>query len=118
MEAQWGPLERYAGIMTTAGRNLLVSGLQLGNVFVGVQPALGVEGDPMRLLFDRWGGVGGRCGRAVRAGDACGHGMRGAAAGSPFPIRWPRPCPGDLTHGPVPNHCTSPRRAPPPAPGT
>jgi len=30
-----------------------VSGLQLGNVWIGVQPALGVEGDPMRLLFER-----------------------------------------------------------------
>jgi magnesium chelatase subunit H len=27
--------------------------LQAGNVFVGVQPLLGVEGDPMRLLFER-----------------------------------------------------------------
>jgi magnesium chelatase subunit H len=27
--------------------------VQLGNVWVGVQPQLGVEGDPMRLLFDR-----------------------------------------------------------------
>ena len=32
---------------------MLVSGVQLGNVWVGVQPALGVEGDPMRLLFER-----------------------------------------------------------------
>ena len=31
----------------------VVSGIQLGNVWIGVQPALGVEGDPMRLLFDR-----------------------------------------------------------------
>lgn len=54
MEAQWGPLDKYHGIGTTSSRGLLVSGLQLGNVFVGVQPALGVEGDPMRLLFDRW----------------------------------------------------------------
>jgi len=30
-----------------------VSGVQLGNVWIGVQPALGVEGDPMRLLFER-----------------------------------------------------------------
>ena len=33
--------------------NYLVSGLQLGNLWIGVQPALGVEGDPMRLLFER-----------------------------------------------------------------
>lgn len=34
--------------------NAVVSGIQLGNVWIGVQPALGVEGDPMRLLFDRY----------------------------------------------------------------
>ena len=28
-------------------------GAQFGNVFVGVQPAFGYEGDPMRLLFER-----------------------------------------------------------------
>ncbi len=33
--------------------NAVVSGIQLGNVWIGLQPALGVEGDPMRLLFDR-----------------------------------------------------------------
>ena len=27
--------------------------MQLGNVWIGVQPALGLEGDPMRLLFER-----------------------------------------------------------------
>jgi magnesium chelatase subunit H len=53
MEAQWGPLYRYRGISTTAGGNLLVSGVGLGNVLVGVQPLLGLEGDPMRLLFER-----------------------------------------------------------------
>jgi len=31
----------------------VVGGLQLGNVWLGVQPALGLEGDPMRLLFER-----------------------------------------------------------------
>jgi magnesium chelatase subunit H len=55
MEAQWGPLDKYAGLNTTASRASLVTGLRLGNVFIGVQPALGVEGDPMRLLFDRCG---------------------------------------------------------------
>ena len=30
-----------------------MSGLQFGNVWIGVQPLLGVEGDPMRLLFER-----------------------------------------------------------------
>lgn len=48
----------YMGDLLTAcmhfcAGNFLVSGLQLGNVWIGVQPALGVEGDPMRLLFER-----------------------------------------------------------------
>lgn len=30
-----------------------MNGIQLGNVWIGVQPALGVEGDPMRLLFEK-----------------------------------------------------------------
>lgn len=30
-----------------------MGGVQLGNVWIGVQPALGLEGDPMRLLFER-----------------------------------------------------------------
>ena len=28
-------------------------GAQFGNVLVGVQPAFGYEGDPMRLLFEK-----------------------------------------------------------------
>ena len=27
--------------------------IEVGNIFIGVQPLLGMEGDPMRLLFDR-----------------------------------------------------------------
>jgi magnesium chelatase subunit H len=32
---------------------LVVAGLQIGNVWLFVQPLLGLEGDPMRLLFER-----------------------------------------------------------------
>lgn len=46
-------LTTYRGVSTAAGGELLVSGLQLGNVFMGVQPLLGIEGDPMRLMFER-----------------------------------------------------------------
>lgn len=53
MEKQWGELGQYRGLMTTARGNLVVPGVQIGKVFVGVQPLLGVEGDPMRLLFER-----------------------------------------------------------------
>lgn len=40
--------------MSTSGKgDLVVGGLELGNVFIGVQPLLGLEGDPMRLMFER-----------------------------------------------------------------
>ncbi|MFX8616487.1 cobaltochelatase subunit CobN, partial [Acinetobacter baumannii] len=32
---------------------MFVLGARFGNAFVGVQPAFGYEGDPMRLLFER-----------------------------------------------------------------
>ncbi|KAK9800208.1 hypothetical protein WJX73_009512, partial [Symbiochloris irregularis] len=53
MESQWGSLFSYSGLATSAKGNLVVGGIQLGNVWIGVQPALGIEGDPMRLLFER-----------------------------------------------------------------
>ncbi|KAG2423878.1 hypothetical protein HXX76_014932 [Chlamydomonas incerta] len=53
MERQWGDLRAYRGLNTSARGLYQVPGLQLGNVWVGVQPPLGLEGDPMRLLFQR-----------------------------------------------------------------
>ncbi|WP_376097123.1 magnesium chelatase subunit H [Roseomonas sp. CCTCC AB2023176] len=50
IERQWGAAP---GRHNSDGRNLLILGAQFGNVFVGVQPAFGYEGDPMRLLFER-----------------------------------------------------------------
>ncbi len=50
VEAQWGPAP---GQHLTDGRSLFIQGAKFGNVFVGVQPAFGYEGDPMRLLFER-----------------------------------------------------------------
>lgn len=50
IENQWGPAP---GRDLTDGRSLFVLGAHFGNVFVGVQPAFGYEGDPMRLLFER-----------------------------------------------------------------
>lgn len=50
IETQWGSAP---GRHQTDGRHLLVLGEQFGNVFVGLQPAFGYEGDPMRLLFER-----------------------------------------------------------------
>ncbi len=49
MEKQWGPAP---GRQLTDGRSLFVMGERFGNVFVGIQPGFGFEGDPMRLLFD------------------------------------------------------------------
>ena len=49
IEAQWGPAP---GKVQSDGRGVFVLGAQFGNVFVGLQPAFGYEGDPMRLLFE------------------------------------------------------------------
>lgn len=50
IEAQWGPAP---GRHQSDGSNIFFLGAQFGNVLVGIQPAMGVEGDPMRLLFDK-----------------------------------------------------------------
>lgn len=50
VEAQWGPAP---GKHQADGTGVFVLGAQFGNIFVGVQPAFGYEGDPMRLLFEK-----------------------------------------------------------------
>jgi magnesium chelatase subunit H len=50
IEAHWGPAP---GKQLTDGTSIFVLGELFGNVFVGIQPPLGIEGDPMRLLFDK-----------------------------------------------------------------
>ncbi len=50
IEAQWGPAP---GRQLTDGRSLFVLGARFGNALVSVQPGMGYEGDPMRLLFER-----------------------------------------------------------------
>ncbi len=50
IEAVWGPAP---GRIQSDGTGVFILGAQLGNVFVGVQPAFGYEGDPMRLLFEK-----------------------------------------------------------------
>ena len=50
IEAQWGPAP---GRQQSDGSSLHVLGERFGNVFVGIQPAFGYEGDPMRLLFEK-----------------------------------------------------------------
>lgn len=49
IEAQWGPAP---GRQQSDGASIHVLGAAFGNVFVGVQPSFGYEGDPMRLLFE------------------------------------------------------------------
>ncbi len=49
IEKVWGP---SPGRQLTDGNSIFVMGESFGNVFVGVQPPFGYEGDPMRLLFE------------------------------------------------------------------
>jgi magnesium chelatase subunit H len=50
LEENWG---KPPGSLNSDGTNLLIYGRHFGNVFVGVQPTFGYEGDPMRLLYSR-----------------------------------------------------------------
>ncbi|MCS7211254.1 MAG: magnesium chelatase subunit H [Chloroherpetonaceae bacterium] len=51
IEARWG---KFAGdIAPMPDGSVFIGGLRFGNIFIGVQPRLGVQGDPMRLLFDK-----------------------------------------------------------------
>ncbi len=49
IEASWGPAP---GKLQSDGSSVQVLGAQFGKVFIGLQPAIGIEGDPMRLLFE------------------------------------------------------------------
>ncbi|MEG3894407.1 MULTISPECIES: magnesium chelatase subunit H [unclassified Microcoleus] len=51
IEKQWKSLTG-TGIKTD-GDEFQIGGIQLGNVWIGLQPPLGISGDPMRLMFDR-----------------------------------------------------------------
>ena len=50
IEKQWGPAP---GRQQSDGASIHILGERFGNVFVGVQPGFGYEGDPMRLLFEQ-----------------------------------------------------------------
>ena len=50
IENQWGAAP---GKQLSNGNSIFVLGEQFGNVFVGIQPGFGYEGDPMRMLFER-----------------------------------------------------------------
>jgi magnesium chelatase subunit H len=51
IEKQWKSLTETG--IKTVGDEFLLGGVQLGNVWIGVQPPLGISGDPMRLMFER-----------------------------------------------------------------
>lgn len=48
IEAEWGPAP---GSINAHGSDILIYGVQLGHVFIGIQPTFGYEGDPTRLLM-------------------------------------------------------------------
>ena len=51
IEDRW---QNFPGEIVPIGEHdVFVGGIQFGNVFIGVQPRIGVQGDPMRLLFDK-----------------------------------------------------------------
>ncbi|QIZ70958.1 magnesium chelatase subunit H [Oxynema aestuarii] len=51
IEKQWKGLNE-SGIKIY-GDDLQIGGVQFGNIWIGVQPPLGISGDPMRLMFER-----------------------------------------------------------------
>ncbi len=52
IEQDWGAAP---GRINSFDGTILIQGLHLGNVFLGVQPTFGYEGDPMRLMMARSG---------------------------------------------------------------
>jgi magnesium chelatase subunit H len=52
IEEEWGSAP---GAINSFGGELLIQGIQLGKIFLGVQPTFGYEGDPMRLLMAKGG---------------------------------------------------------------
>ncbi|HEY0004442.1 MAG TPA: cobaltochelatase subunit CobN [Pyrinomonadaceae bacterium] len=52
IEREWGSAP---GRINSFGGDLLIQGITLGQLFLGVQPTFGYEGDPMRLLMARSG---------------------------------------------------------------
>jgi magnesium chelatase subunit H len=51
IEKQWKSLTGTG--IKTCGDEFQIGGIQLGNVWIGVQPPLGISGDPMRLMFEK-----------------------------------------------------------------
>jgi magnesium chelatase subunit H len=56
VEPDWGTAPGQINVFGNAfGSDLLIQGVEFGNVFIGVQPTFGFEGDPMRLMMARGG---------------------------------------------------------------
>ncbi|MEG4495686.1 cobaltochelatase subunit CobN [Microcoleus sp. F10-C6] len=51
IEKQWKSLTGTG--IKTEGDEFQIGGILLGNIWIGLQPPLGISGDPMRLMFDR-----------------------------------------------------------------
>jgi magnesium chelatase subunit H len=51
IEKQWKSLTGTG--IKTSGDEFNIGGIRLGNIWIGVQPPLGIQGDPMRLMFER-----------------------------------------------------------------
>jgi magnesium chelatase subunit H len=51
IEKQWKTLTGTG--IKTYGDDFQIGGVRLGNIWIGVQPPLGIAGDPMRLMFER-----------------------------------------------------------------
>lgn len=51
IEKQWKSFTDTG--IKTYGDEYAIGGIQLGNIWIGVQPPLGISGDPMRLMFER-----------------------------------------------------------------
>jgi magnesium chelatase subunit H len=52
IEKEWGP---FPGKINSFRGEALIQGITLGNIFIGVQPTFGFEGDPMRMMMARGG---------------------------------------------------------------
>jgi magnesium chelatase subunit H len=52
IETEWGSAP---GKINSFGRDILIQGIELGNIFICIQPTFGYEGDPMKLLMAQGG---------------------------------------------------------------
>lgn len=53
IEKSWNKELDSSENIKTIEKRFLLGGLLLGNVWIGVQPPLGIVGDPMRMMFER-----------------------------------------------------------------